>query len=119
MKILEKTDMGEYVVQKEQHDFDGTGTNMMEIEIAYTQDGKYIGEPSWAAFLTSEGIVPEFRTATSAVCSIGYCQLTEKWYGWSHRAMQGFAVGDEFQSQTIRTVEQAKECAKIFAESVS
>lgn len=119
MKILEKIDMGEYVVQKEQHDFDGTGLCLVDIDVAYTQDGKYIGEPDWAAFLASEGIVPEYRTPTSYVCSIGYCQLTDKWYGWSHRAMQGFTIGDEYEGQIIRTSEQAKEIAKLFAESVS
>ena len=51
-----------------------------------------------------------------------------KWYGWSHRAIHGFAIGDKIKKgniayngkeYTIETEEQAKEVAKRFSDEVS
>ena len=51
-----------------------------------------------------------------------------KWYGWSHRAMYGFGIGDKVKKgdcaytnkeYTIKTDEQAKQTAINFADSVS
>ncbi len=56
------------------------------------------------------------------------------WYGWSHRAVTGFKIGDkifdenfgddktkftEHGAKDIKTLEDAKQAAKNFAESVS
>jgi len=66
-----------------------------ETKMAYTPDGKYIGRPKWAYRLCKKrGIKPEYRTSTSNVCSIGFCENEQKWYGWSHRAIYGFGIGD-------------------------
>ena len=40
-------------------------------------------------------IKPEKIWKNSNVCSIGFCEKEQKWYGWSHRAMYGFKVGDK------------------------
>lgn len=61
---------------------------------AFTLDGLYIGNEDWAKLLDERGIVPEYRTPDSQVCSIGFCEREKKWYGWSHRAMAGFGIGD-------------------------
>ena len=29
------------------------------------------------------------------VCSVGFCKEDGKWYGWSHRAIYGFKIGDK------------------------
>ena len=51
-----------------------------------------------------------------------------KWYGWSHRAIHGFAIGDKIKKgdiayngreYTIKNEEQAKEAAKRFSDEVS
>lgn len=51
-----------------------------------------------------------------------------KWYGWSHRAVYGFGIGDTVKKgdvaykgreYTIKTEEQARETAKAFADGVS
>lgn len=51
-----------------------------------------------------------------------------KWYGWSHRAIHGFDIGDDVKKgdcayngkeYTIKTEKQAKETAIRFADSVS
>ena len=51
-----------------------------------------------------------------------------KWYGWSHRAVYGFGIGDKVKKgdcayidhvYTIKTDDQARETAEAFADSVS
>lgn len=51
-----------------------------------------------------------------------------KWYGWSHRAMYGFGIGDKIKKgdcayngkeYTIKTEQQAKKAAERFSDSVS
>lgn len=65
------------------------------VSSAYTPDGKYIGNSKDAHFLVvKKGIKPELSDPTHNVCSIGFCEKEQKWYGWSHRAIYGFGVGD-------------------------
>jgi hypothetical protein len=40
------------------------------------------------------GIIPQTKKDDSRVCSVGYSPKDGKWYGWSHRAIFGFAPGD-------------------------
>ena len=64
-------------------------------EIALTFDGHYIGNLDRARFLCDKrGIIPELSSPDHNVCSIGFCERKQKWYGWSHRAIYGFGVGD-------------------------
>jgi hypothetical protein len=51
-----------------------------------------------------------------------------KWYGWSHRAVYGFGIGDKIKKgdiayngkeYTIETEEQAKHAAERFSDGVS
>jgi len=61
---------------------------------AYTSSGDYIGDERMAHFLIIErGIKPEKINPTYKVCSIGFCESEQKWYGWSHRAICGFGIG--------------------------
>lgn len=67
----------------------------MTMQSAYTPSGDYIGTSRDAHFLCSKrGIKPGKAQASHRVCSIGFCDKEQKWYGWSHRAIHGFAVGD-------------------------
>lgn len=114
---------------------------------AYTPDGAYIGDSRIAYFLCKKrGIKPEYRTEHSSVCSIGFNEDEQKWYGWSHRAIFGYGIGDileegssattsgwtdEYLEQhpeedtslpvgfTAKTLDDAKKMAEAFAESVS
>ncbi len=62
---------------------------------AYTLSGDYIGRSVWAHRLViKRGIIPEKISPSDNVCSIGFCENEQKWYGWSHRAIYGFGVGD-------------------------
>lgn len=38
-------------------------------------------------------IAPELICDNKKICSIGFSNKTNKWYGWSHRAIQGFNIG--------------------------
>lgn len=105
------------------------------IQSAYTPDGVYIGDPRVARYLIKErGIVPELAAPDKEVCTVGYCEDDGQWYGWSHRAICGFAIGDrifdpeygdentpfkEHGSQTIRSKVQQRKAAVAFAEYVS
>ena len=62
---------------------------------AYTPAGDYIGTQRWGHRLcVTRGIAPELADPDHKVCSIGFCEREQKWYGWSHRAIYGFGVGD-------------------------
>lgn len=70
-------------------------------ETAYNHEGDYIGDKKFAEFLAERDIRPEVppKPATrprtkDTPCSIGFSQKDGKWYGWSHRAIFGFKVGD-------------------------
>lgn len=113
------------------------GDDPVVVKSAYTPDGQYIGNSKMARFLIiKKGIKPQYRDGTSGACSIGYCEKDSKWYGWSHRAICGFGVGDKLfeenwagasedtpfishGDETITGMLQAKEAASRFAKSVS
>ena len=66
------------------------------VKSAYTPNGCYIGSPHMAYLLiVKRGIKPERANPTNKVCSIGFCEREQKWYGWSHRAIYGFGVGSK------------------------
>lgn len=44
--------------------------------------------------IVNRGIKTEKIYLTHHVCSIGFCEKEQKWYGWSHRALCGFGIGD-------------------------
>lgn len=68
-------------------------------------------------------------TETDGV-GLGFSPTEKKWWGWSHRGACGFGVGDKMEKcnagfipskgeWTAKTMEDAKQMAKDFAESVS
>ena len=58
-------------------------------------DGGYIGLEETAELLEKRGIAPQKSETSDNVCSIGFCEKEQKWYGWSHRAIFGFGVGSK------------------------
>jgi len=80
----------------------GEDKQIIEIKSAYTPEGNYIGTSNEAHYLVvKRGIKPELKTKDSNVCSIGFCKKEQKWYGWSHRAIFGFGVGDVVREDSI------------------
>ena len=63
------------------------------VKSAYTLSGDYIGNKRTAHLLFKRGIKPEKANPTHNVCSIGFCEKEQKWYGWSHRAICSFGIG--------------------------
>lgn len=72
----------------------------------------------------------ESRTPDSTINSFGKSEANGRWYGWSHRAIASFGIGDVVKPTTsgferlkepftIKSEEKAREVAKIFAKSVS
>ena len=83
-----------YEVWDEIWSHDGHDTTKMRQ--AYNPDGDYIGSPIDAHRLcVKRGIAPQPKSSESGQCSIGFSLREQKWYGWSHRAIYGFGVGDE------------------------
>ena len=115
-----------------------------EMKSAYTPEGHYIGRSKFAHFLCKKrGIKPELADSNDNVCSIGFSEKKQKWYGWSHREIYGFGIGHitkegdctteagvlpEYLTPEndkrvpvgfeVKTLEDAKLCAIAFAESV-
>ena len=65
------------------------------MKTAYTLGGDYVGTSQEAHRLYVKfGIKPEMIDGTKHTCSIGLCEKEQKWFGWSHRAIYGFGIGD-------------------------
>ncbi len=65
--------------------------------VAYNPQGEYIGTSKDAYYLVvKKGIAPiKISDYEHAPCQIGFCEKEQKWYGWSHRAIYGFGIGDK------------------------
>ena len=61
-----------------------------------TVDGGYIGDQVFYDLLVkNRGLILIQKTQKFyTTCSIGYSPKENKWYGWSHRAIHGFTIGD-------------------------
>ena len=65
------------------------------VKSSYSPSGDYIGDKKIANFLCKKkGIKPEKRKKEHYSCTIGFCEKEQKWYGWSHRMIYGFKIGD-------------------------
>lgn len=84
-----------YEIRTELIDGKEFGCEDFEMKSAYTLTGDYIGNSGEAYFLCkTKGIKPEKISPEHNVCSIGFSEKEQKWYGWSHRAIYGFGIGD-------------------------
>lgn len=83
---------------------------VITMKIARTPEGRYIGDPKTAHYLCKKrGIAPELADPNDNVCSIGFCEREQKWYGWSHRAIYGFGVGSHIKQGDCGYVPKDKE----------
>lgn len=116
---------GVYVQRRERLVF--PDAEPFEVTTVYTIEGYHVGSPVDARTLESRGIRPTLRAPSSKTCSIGYCEREGKWYGWSHRAMRGFGVGELLVESCgdlrpgflCKDLEDCRLAASAFAESVS
>lgn len=128
-KILKEEEFPNYILRKEKWKSD-LDNSWFDMEAAYSKvDDSFIGSNKEADFLCDKmGIIPEKAAKDHNVASIGFCPKEQKWYGWSHRAIHGFGIGDEGEEwlpdATIKkgkaeTLDDAKQMAIAFADSVS
>jgi len=125
-----------YVYRREIWDGKDYGGHDTEMRSCYTPSGQYIGNPRMANFLCRKRGLRDLQLAGKDDCgvSIGFHPRQKRWYGWSHRAICGFGIGDKifikrfgndhtpFRKHgrtTIKTLAQAKVSAKRFADYVS
>lgn len=110
----------------------------IRMEAYYAKDGSYIGDQKTANYLRERGIAPQRAAPDCNVASIGFSEKDQVWWGWSHRAMSKFGVGDVFYragqatpygnndnenqdnpKRLIKDLDEAKACAIAFADDVS
>lgn len=108
---------------------DGTTT----MEAAFAPDGDYIGTPEDAhKIVTERGIAP-VAASPGETCCIGFCEREQRWFGWSHRAMTAYGIGDTIfaddilhldypdrypAATTLGSLDACRQAAVDFAESV-
>ena len=136
--LFERKYKAGYTYRRELHDGSEYGGKDFEMKMCYTPSGDWIGTPREARLLyVKRGLTRIQKSHPShCVCSIGFDARRKKWFGWSHRAVCGFGVGDKLFTQrckgatdktpfvkhgrtTIVNLGQAKIAAKRFAEYVS
>ena len=72
------------------------GEEPSETVAAYNLNGIYIGNEDTAKVICKKkGIIPEPIKETENICEVGFCAMELKYYGWSHRAVYGFKIGDK------------------------
>lgn len=136
-KILFQRHYPGYLYRREVIDCSDIGDGDLEMINCYSTDsGHWIGNAKEARFLCKKKGLCQIQKAKPdhCVCSIGFNEKEKRWYGWSHRAICGFGIGNQlFQEhfgnektlfvehgeKTIETLDEAKESAIRFAASVS
>ena len=100
MRVIKERHMKKwgYIIQDVEYDSNECGLpdgETMVLKRAITPAGDYIGDTKMAAMICKRmGISPEIiPNSDHTVCSIGFCEAEQKWYGWSHRAICGFGIG--------------------------
>lgn len=119
-----------YEVWEEVWDF---GDGEQRFLMARNKNGDWIGEEPEARALASHGIAPELRDDEADVCTIGWSEESQKYFGWGHRGIVGFGIGDMIfeegfddalpfvkrGTRTIKNKTDAREAASNFAEYIS
>lgn len=136
-EVLSITKYDGYEVRREKFTGQEVGLpdgESMEMETAYNLQGDYIGDPALAEHLARLGVRAELADTDHQTCSIGFTTTEQRWYGWSHRGMCSFGIGDRlFEAEygddetplvqhgeyTIEYLEEARQAAVNFAEYVS
>lgn len=94
-----------YVVRTELVENPDLSGEPIKMRNAYNTNGDYIGNQKTAEFLCEIcDIRPETIAPDHPICSIGFCEIDQKWYGWSHRAIFGFGIGSSVERGDIAYV---------------
>jgi hypothetical protein len=130
MQLIKTAEYKKYVIKKEM--VSPPGSKPFEMTSAYAHTGCYLGPPEEADRLFDKiDVDPNSLDGSHSnnVCTLGFCPSEKKWYGWSHRAINGFGVGDMPTASTpmgnetkhsgpAKSLDDAKKYAIEFADSV-
>lgn len=137
IKVLFQRKYPGYLYRRELVDDSEYGGNNLEMVNCYAQEnGHWISDARMARFLCKKKGLRQIQKSSSGHCvaSIGFHEEQQKWYGWSHRTICGFGVGDKIFEErygddntifvkhgkvTIKTMQDAKKAAKRFSGYVS
>lgn len=118
-------------------DSDHGGDGKLEMVNCYdSKTGAWIGDARMTRFLCKTKGLRQIQKSQESHCvaSIGFNAAEQRWYGWSHRAICGFGIGDKMFDEAfgdddtpytehgtvpIHTIEEARASAVKFAKSVS
>ena len=78
------------------------GNPVTKLEVCYSlNNGLYIGNKETAEELCNKYNIRHFEKAnlSNNICSIGFNEKEQKWYGWSHRAIHGFGIGSKVKEE--------------------
>jgi len=92
-KVISTVVIAPFKIQKSV--YAGIGTIISAYSIL---DGSYVGSLETVKALYKNGIIPQRAKDTNKVASIGFAPKVQKWYGWSHRAMNGFGIGSKVKT---------------------
>lgn len=86
--------IGDYMLVCEETCRSSSGS-VFEMRTVYTRDGAFVGAELMAEVLHRFGIAPSRTVDAPAtkVCTIGFSESEQAWFGWSHRAICGFHLG--------------------------
>lgn len=134
---ISRTDVPKYGYYMKKEELSYPGQKPFTMDTCMTIEGNYyIGPENFAKMLTQKRELTKLQPSSkdSNVVSIGFNEKEQKWYGWSHRAMFGFGIGDKIFKERygddkthfskhgdkiIKTLGDAKKAAKNFARYVS
>lgn len=106
-KVIRKYKCG-YEVREEVWKY-GVSDEGVAMKTCYTPNGDWVGDKKRAHFLCHKiGIKPEKIRPEDNVCSIGFCEKEQKWYGWSHRGICGFGIGSTVKIDDCAFVPSSK-----------
>ncbi len=100
LEIVFKREYPGYIYRREITDCRDVSDEIDTIEMVncYSSDtGEWIGGAKEARFLCNKMGLRFIQKAhpDHSACSIGINPQEQKWYGWSHRAICGFGIGDK------------------------
>jgi hypothetical protein len=87
-----------YLYRRELIDDSEYGGDGVEMKNCYSMyAGDWIGNSKDARFLCKKKGLRDLQKIKSehCVCSLGWNESEQKWYGWSHRAIYGFGIGSK------------------------
>ena len=138
LEVLSEQKRPGYIYRREMIDASDIGMDEpMEMVNCYSDyAGEWIGDAKTALLLCRDLGLRQVQKADDehCVCSIGFNEDEQKWYGWSHRATCGFGRGDrlfeerygdedtlftEHGEKEINTLEEAQQAARNFGHYVS